>query len=69
MSDTSTNDKVQTGLRIPLKQYEELTGLSARMGVSLNALALVLIDIGLSVISLGTQEERRSLLRNLQDTF
>lgn len=69
MSDASVNDKVQTGLRIPCKLYEELTALASRMGISLNALALVLIDVGLSAINLGTQEEHRSLLRNLQDTF
>ena len=42
-------DKIQTGLRIPATRYAELTGLSEEMGVSLNALVLMLIDLGLQV--------------------
>lgn len=41
-------DKIQTGLRIPEKQYKRLTDISDRMGVSINALILMLIDIGLN---------------------
>lgn len=49
-------DKIQTGLRIPEGQYERLTVLSKRMGVSLNALVLVLIDTGLGIIESQTAE-------------
>lgn len=62
------DEKVQTGLRIPGEQYARLFDLAERMGVSLNALALVLIDIGLSAISLGTEAEYRLLLHSQQDS-
>ena len=42
-------DKVQTGLRIPQKRYEELSQIANESGVSLNSLILVLIDLGLSL--------------------
>lgn len=42
------NDKIQTGLRVPADQYDRLLASSNRMGISLNALILVLIDIGLN---------------------
>lgn len=40
-------NKVQTGLRIPEKRYEELQAMAEEMGVSLNSLLLMLIDLGL----------------------
>lgn len=43
------DDKIQTGLRIPTKRYDELVFLADEMGVSLNALILMLVDLGLSV--------------------
>lgn len=45
------DDKIQTGLRIPQARYEELVLLANKIGVSLNALILILIDLGLSVQS------------------
>lgn len=42
-------NKVQTGLRIPEKRYEELTKIADEMGVSINSLILMLIDLGLSL--------------------
>lgn len=42
-------EKVQTGLHIPIERYEELQNLSEQIGISLNALILMLIDLGLSV--------------------
>ena len=42
------SDKVQTGLRIPVNRYEELLALADTMGVSINSLLLMLIDLGLS---------------------
>lgn len=41
-------DKVQTGLRIPQARYDELLILASQIGISLNALILMLIDLGLS---------------------
>lgn len=40
-------NKVQTGLRIPEQRYEELQKMAEEMGVSLNSLLLMLIDLGL----------------------
>lgn len=41
--------KIQTGLRIPEERYTELQTLADEIGVSINALLLMLIDLGLSV--------------------
>lgn len=60
-------NKVQTGLRIPESRYTELSGIADSAGISVNALALLLIDIGLSAINLGSQTEHRALLRSLKD--
>lgn len=43
------NDKVQTGLRLPEARYSELITLANDMGVSLNSLILMLIDLGLTL--------------------
>ncbi len=43
------DDKIQTGLRIPQSRYEELTEIAIQMGVSLNSLILMLIDLGLTL--------------------
>ena len=49
-------DKIQTGLRVPEKQYERLSIISERMGVSINALILVLIDMGLNQLEYQPME-------------
>lgn len=49
-------DKIQTGLRIPERQYERLAVISERMGVSINALILMLIDIGLNQLECQPME-------------
>lgn len=49
-------DKIQTGLRIPEGQYERLTAISDRMGVSINALILMLVDIGLNQLECPLRE-------------
>ena len=49
-------DKIQTGLRIQEGQYERLTDMSNRMGISINALILVLIEIGLNQIEYRSKE-------------
>ena len=43
------NEKIQTGLRIPEGRYDELTKLAGQIGVPLNSLILMLVDMGLSV--------------------
>lgn len=58
------NDKIQTGLRIPANRYEELLALADTVGVSINSLLLMLIDLGLSarnntVITLPEQKSDR----------
>ena len=42
-------ERIQTGLRIPEKRYEELNLLAKEIGVSLNSLLLLLIDMGLTL--------------------
>ena len=59
--------KIQTGLRIPENKYNEINTMATQMGVSVNTLILMLVDIGLNVIRLGTEEAHRVLLRNQQD--
>ncbi|MCX4328299.1 MAG: hypothetical protein OSJ45_13570 [Lachnospiraceae bacterium] len=49
-------NKIQTGLRIPEPQYERLSAIAKRMGVSVNALILMLIDIGLNQIEFQQEE-------------
>ncbi len=43
------DERIQTGLRIPEKRYNELLILANDMSVSLNSLILMLIDLGLTV--------------------
>lgn len=42
-------NKVQTGLRIPEEHYNELCEVTNEMGVSLNSLLLMLIDLGMTL--------------------
>ncbi len=42
--------KVQTGLRIPEGQYERIKEQADRMGVSINQLVLMLVEIGLNFL-------------------
>lgn len=52
----SREDKIQTGLRVPEKQYQRLIATADRMGVSMNALILMLIELGFNQIE-GHQDE------------
>lgn len=52
-------DKIQTGLRVPEHQYKRLDTMSQRMGVSINALILILIDMGLNHLELPSKELSR----------
>lgn len=62
------DDKIQTGLRIPQSRYNELKKMADRSGVSLNAMILLLVDVGMSAVNLGAVEAARSLPHNLQHT-
>lgn len=66
MREKLKDDKIQTGLRIPEAQYIRLKKMADRSGVSLNAVILQLVDIGLVVLNLGSEEVRRSGLQNQQ---
>lgn len=47
------NDKIQTGLRIPEKIHTDLQERATKMGVSVNQLILMLINIGLRFLDEG----------------
>ena len=53
---TQQENKIQTGLRVPEPQYERLVAIAKRMGVSVNALILMLVDIGLNQIEYQQEE-------------
>ena len=61
-----TECKIQTGLRMPQSRYEELKQIAERAGISINAAILLLVDIGLLTIHLGTEESNRSLPHSWQ---
>ena len=63
------NDKVQTGLRIPEKQYDRIKERADRAGVSINQLVLVLIDIGLTCLDRASAEQDHAETRIPKDTF
>ncbi len=56
--------KIQTGLRIPVEQYNKFCLLSDRMGISLNAVVLFLADVGLAAINRGVESGGRGPLRS-----
>ena len=47
------NEKIQTGLRIPELLHSDLQSRSEEMGVSINQLVLMLINIGIKLIDRG----------------
>lgn len=59
-----TDCRIQTGLRVPEPMYDELSRLSKETGASINAVALMLLSIGLRVIRLDQPEAAHALLRN-----
>lgn len=60
------DNKIQTGLRIPQDRYETLKDIADRSGLSLNAVILSLVDIGLSTVNRGIQEANHAPLHNQQ---
>ncbi len=61
-------DKIQTGLRIPQSRYDELKDMADKAGISLNAMILFLVDVGLNAINLGTEEAARSWIHTPKQT-
>lgn len=57
-----SEDKIQTGLRIPEKQYDRIKEQAERVGVSINQLVLVLVDIGLNYLDMEQQESHHVVL-------
>ena len=53
--------KIQTGLRLPLKRYDQINKIAEEAGISLNAAILLLIEIGYEAISLGISAKSHSL--------
>lgn len=45
--------KVQTGLRIPEPLYNDLQSRAARMGISINSLVLMLVELGITLLDKG----------------
>lgn len=45
-----TEDKIQTGLRVPESQYNKIKENVQRSGISINQYILMLIDIGLNYL-------------------
>lgn len=58
------DDKIQTGLRIPQSRYEEIRKMAERSGSSVNAIILMLVDIGLSAVNLGIQAKAHAGTHN-----
>lgn len=54
------DNKIQTGLRIPEARYNELKAMADNSGVSINALILMLVDIGLMAITYGIEQAAKT---------
>lgn len=50
------DDKIQTGLRVPLDRYNELKEMADRSGVSVNSIILFLIDVGFNAVNYGVEK-------------
>ncbi len=59
MRENLNDEKIQTGLRIPQERYSELKEMADRSGISLNAVILFLVDIGISAVNRGIEESGR----------
>lgn len=60
--------KIQTGLRIPESRYDELVKLSNSIGVSVNAVVLMLLEIGMQAVSRGEVQFPHVPLRRCECT-
>lgn len=53
--------KIQTGLRLPQKRYDQINKMAEDAGISLNAAILLLLEIGYEAVSLGISAKSHSL--------
>lgn len=60
---------IQTGLRVPENQYERIREKADKVGISLNALILMLVDIGLNYLDMESDESLRSAIHSQKCTF
>lgn len=51
------DDKIQTGLRIPIDRYNELKKIADRSGASVNSIILFLVDVGLDSVNSGIEKQ------------
>jgi predicted HicB family RNase H-like nuclease len=49
-------EKIQTGLRVPVNQYERIKEKADKIGISINQLILMLIDIGLNSLDINQEK-------------
>lgn len=55
---------IQTGLRLPEDQYERVKEKADNIGISINQMILVLVDIGLNYLDMESDEFLRSAFHN-----
>jgi hypothetical protein len=61
-------DTIQTGLRLPENQHERIRKKADRIGISMNQMILVLVDIGLNCLDKEPDEFLHSVPRNQKCT-
>lgn len=59
--------KVQTGLRIPENQYERIKEKADKIGISINQMVLILVDIGLNYLDMDMTEQNHFVFHNPKD--
>lgn len=55
---------IQTGLRLPEDQYERVKEKADNIGISINQMILVLVDIGLNYLDMESDEFPHSAFHN-----
>ena len=59
--------KIQTGLRIPETQYERIVEKADRIGIFINQMVLILVDIGLNYLDMEMTEQNHFVFHNPKD--
>lgn len=62
-----SESKIQTGLRLPEKQYQRVAKKADTLGMSINQLLLVAIDIGLNCLDMELLEQVHTFLHTPKD--
>ena len=65
MDVSGRQEKIQTGLRIPRHKYDEISDFAERAGLSVNAVVLFLVNVGLEAVNRAAGELTRAELRSL----